>query len=119
MGRFLRTPKFSFGPAVPIAGIVILAGLVNVVALLCTAGFPALYAQILTLQPLPTWTYYAYLAVYHLTYSFDDSLMVTIAVVTLSRRQLQERAGRWLKLARGLVMAALGAVLLLRPEWLI
>jgi threonine/homoserine/homoserine lactone efflux protein len=45
--------------------------------------------------------------------------MVTIAVVTLSRRKLQEGAGRWLKLTSGLVMAGLGAVLLLHPKWLI
>lgn len=102
-----------------LAGIVILAALVNIIELLCTAGFPALYTQILTLQHLAVWNYYAYLGLYNLAYIFDDSLMVTIAVVTLSRRKLQERAGRWLKLASGLVMAGLGAVLLLEPEWLI
>jgi hypothetical protein len=100
-------------------GVVVLAGLVNFVELLCTAGFPALYTQILTLQNLPAWTYYAYLGVYNLAYIFDDSLMVTIAVVTLSQRRLQEQAGRWLKLTSGVVMAGLGTVLLLRPNWLI
>ena len=44
--------------------------------------------------------------------------MVTIAVVTLSRRKLQERAGRWLKLISGLVMVGLGGILLLQPKWL-
>lgn len=44
--------------------------------------------------------------------------MVTLAVVTLSRRRLSEAAGRWLKLASGAVMLALGFVLLLAPEWL-
>jgi glutaredoxin len=101
------------------AGIVVLAGLVNIIELLCTAGFPALYTQILTLQRLPTWEYYGYLGLYNLAYIFDDSLMVTIAVLTLSRRKLQESAGRWLKLTSGLVMAGLGAVLLLQPKWLI
>jgi glutaredoxin len=100
-------------------GIVILAGLVNIIELLCTAGFPALYTQILTLRQLPMWEYYGYLGLYNLAYIFDDSLMVTIAVVTLSRRKLQERAGRWLKLTSGLVMAGLGVVLLLQPKWLI
>jgi glutaredoxin len=100
------------------AGIVILAGLVNLVELLCTAGLPALYTQILTLQQMPAWEYYGYLGLYNLAYIFDDSIMVMIAVVTLSRRKLQERAGRWLKLTSGLVMAGLGAVLLLQPKWL-
>jgi hypothetical protein len=101
-----------------LTGIVILAGLVNLVELLCTAGFPALYTQILTLQQMPAWEYYSYLGLYNLAYIFDDSLMVTIAVVTLSHRKLQERAGRWLKLTSGLVMAGLGGVLLLQPKWL-
>jgi glutaredoxin len=100
------------------AGIVVLAGLVNLVELLCTAGFPALYTQILTLQQMPSWEYYGYLGLYNLAYIFDDSLMVAIAVVTLSRRKLQERAGRWLKLVSGTVMVGLGGLLLLKPEWL-
>ncbi|NWF74377.1 MAG: NrdH-redoxin [Nitrospirae bacterium] len=101
------------------AGVVILAGLVNLIELLCTAGFPALYTQILTMQQMPSWEYYSYLGLYNLAYIFDDSLMVTIAVVTLSRRKLQERAGRWLKLVSGIVMAGLGGLLLTKPDWLI
>ena len=102
-----------------LAGVVVLAGLVNTIELLCTAGFPALYTQILTMQQLPAWQYYGYLGLYNLAYILDDGLMVTIAVVTLSRRKLQEVAGRWLKLTSGLVMASLGIILLLAPEWLI
>jgi threonine/homoserine/homoserine lactone efflux protein len=67
---------------------------------------------------MPAWEYYSYLGLYNLAYIFDDSLMVTIAVVTLSHKKLQERAGRWLKLTSGLVMAGLGGVLLLQPKWL-
>ena len=99
-------------------GIVILAGLVNMVELLCTAGFPALYTQVLMMQQLPTWEYYGYLGLYNLAYILDDTLMVTIAVITLSRRKLQEHAGRWLKLIGGAVMLGLGIVLILKPQWL-
>ncbi|WP_455378314.1 glutaredoxin family protein [Petrachloros mirabilis] len=99
-------------------GIVILAVLVNVIELLCTAGFPALYTQILAMQQLPLWAYYGYLSLYNLAYVFDDGLMVAIAVVTLSRTKLQERTGRWLKLISGMVMAGLGGILLLAPKWL-
>jgi len=101
-----------------LAGVVLLAGFVNLVELLCTAGLPALYTQILTMQQIPAWKYYAYLGLYNLAYVFDDSLMVILAVITLSRTKLQERAGRWLKLTSGLVMVGLGAILLLQPKWL-
>ena len=48
----------------------------------------------------------------------DDTLMVATAVVALSSRKLTERAGRGLKLVSGAVMLALGATMILRPEWL-
>ena len=97
-------------------GIVVLAGLVNVVEFLCTAGFPALYTHILTTQALSSWQYYGYLGLYNLAYIFDDALMVTVAVVTLSRRKLKEREGRCLKLISGIVMIGLGLLLIVNPS---
>jgi uncharacterized membrane protein HdeD (DUF308 family) len=99
-------------------GIVTLAFLVNLIELLCTAGLPALYTAILTSQGLPSWQYYAYLALYIAAYMLDDAVLVTIGVATLGRRKLQERGGRWLKLLSGLVILALGALLLVRPGWM-
>lgn len=101
-----------------LAAVIVLALLVNTVELLCTAGFPAVYAHILTQQELPWWTYYGYLALYNAAYMLDDGIMVLTAVITLSRFKLQERGGRWLKLVSGVVMLALGLMLLLRPQWL-
>lgn len=96
----------------------VLAVLVNFVELLCTAGLPALYAQVLASQQVPVWKRYAYLALYDTAYMLDDMILVVIAVVTLGRRKLQERSGRWLKLLSGTVMLALALVLLFRPAWL-
>jgi glutaredoxin len=101
-----------------LAGVVVLAVLVNMIELLCTAGFPALYTQILTLQQLPWWEYYAYLGLYNLAYMLDDSVMLTVAVITLGHRKLQENEGRWLKLISGVVMLGLGMVLIAKPGWL-
>ncbi|HQR12925.1 MAG TPA: glutaredoxin domain-containing protein [Nitrospira sp.] len=101
-----------------LAGVILLAGLVNLVELLCTAGFPALYTQVLSTYRLPAWHYYAYLGLYNLAYIADDVLMVTLAVLTLGRRKLEEREGRWLKLISGAVMIALGLLLILKPSLL-
>jgi hypothetical protein len=95
-----------------LGGAVVLAVLVNAVELACTAGLPAVYTRILTAQPLPTWRYYGYLALYNLAYILDDAVVLAIAVVTLGRYKLQERAGRWLKLLGGIVMLGLAAALL-------
>ncbi|WP_442509391.1 hypothetical protein SH528x_000960 [Novipirellula sp. SH528] len=103
---------------VALSGAVALAVIVNMIELLCTAGLPALYTQILTLQNLPAWGNYLYLGLYILAYMFDDALLVVIVVTTLSHRKLQEREGRWLKLISGLVILLLGLVMLFRPQWL-
>lgn len=104
----------ALGPA--LAGAFVLAVLVNVVELLCTAGLPALYTQILGLQALGPLARYGYLALYNAAYVADDTLMVALVTVTLSRRKLDETGGRWLKLVSGLVVLVLGILLLVAPE---
>jgi glutaredoxin len=97
--------------AAALAGAGVLAVLVNAIELVCTAGLPVLYTRVLTSRALPTWQYYGYLLLYDAAYMADDAAMLTVAVVTLGRRKLQEREGRWLKLVSGIVMLVLGAML--------
>ncbi|QEF98968.1 hypothetical protein Mal15_30260 [Stieleria maiorica] len=104
--------------SVALAGAVVLAVIVNMIELLCTAGLPALYTQVLAMQEYPSWKNYSYLLLYIAAYMFDDALLVTVVVATLSHRRLQEREGRWLKLLSGAVILVLGLVMLLRPSWL-
>jgi hypothetical protein len=99
-------------------GVAALAVVVNIVELLCTAGIPAVYTAVLASQPMGPLARHAYLGLYILGYIADDALMVTLAVLALGSGKLSERAGRRLKLVSGLVMCALGMVLLLRPQWL-
>ena len=101
-----------------IIGAAVLASMVNVVELACTAGLPALYTHVLSLRGLSRLSYYGYLALYNLMYILDDALMLVIAVSTLRHFKLRERGGRWLKLVSGIVMFLLGALLLIRPDWL-
>ena len=94
-------------------GTVVLGILVQIVELLCTSGFPALFTRILTLRQLDTASYYGYLLLYDLAYMLDDLVILAIGIVTLSQHRLQENEGRWLKLVSGLVMLGLGVYLLL------
>ena len=98
---------------------IVLAVLVNIIELLCTAGLPALYTEILTLQQLSPLTNYLYLGLYIVAYMLDDTILVAIVVVTLSKKKLQESHGRWLKLLSGIVILALGVIMLFAPTWLI
>jgi hypothetical protein len=119
-GLYRRIRAVARAETIPLAMLAaaVLAVLVNFIELLCTAGLPALYTEVLASQGLPAWKRYAYLALYDVAYMFDDMIAVGVAVVTLSRHKLQERGGRWLKLLSGAVMLALALVLLFRPEWL-
>ena len=98
--------------------VVILAVAVNIVELMCTAGLPAIYTQILTLQHLPAWKNYAYLGLYNVGYMFDDSIMVIAFIITLSHRKMRKAEGRWLKLISGVVVLTLGLAMVFRPDWL-
>jgi glutaredoxin len=102
-----------------LSAVAALAVVVNFIELLCTAGLPAIYTAILTQQDLSLPAHYGYLGLYILAYVADDALMVTLAVVALSSQKLSASTGRWLKLASGGVMLLLGAMMLLRPEWLL
>ena len=100
-----------------LVGVALLAGVVNLVELLCTAGLPALYTAVLSQQQLSPWGYASYLGLYILGYVADDALMVGMAVWALGNQRLSDAAGRRLKLLSGAVMLGLGLVLLLRPGW--
>ena len=114
MRRILATRE----TAAALLGVSVLAVIVNVIELLCTAGLPALYTAVLAQQPLSTAAHYGYLALYIAGYIADDSLMVATAVWALHRAKLSERGGRWLKLISAVVMLSLGLVMLWHPEWL-
>ncbi len=119
-GLYARVRRVVDAPTLveSLAAVTALAIVVNFVELLCTAGLPALYTAVLAQHEVGTAGRYAYLALYIVGYIADDALMVTIAVAALGQRKLTERTGRWLKLASGVVMLALAAVLALRPQWL-
>jgi len=119
-GIYARTRKLlqQRGLLPAVAGAAVLAALVNVVELLCTAGLPAMYTHLLAARPLAAWERYAYLALYGAAYILDDSVVLGIAVATLSRRKLQQRGGRALKLLSGGVLMALALLLMFRPQWL-
>lgn len=119
-GLYARVRQVVNAPtlAMSLTAVTALALVVNVVELLCTAGLPALYTAVLTQHDVSPAARYGYLALYIVGYIADDALMVTLAVLALGQRKLTEHTGRWLKLISGAVMLALGAVLALRPGWL-
>ncbi len=96
-------------------GIVALAFAVNLVELLCSAGIPAVYTQVLAMSELAAWQYYAYLALYILVFMPDDLFAFVVAMKTLQLTGVTTRYTRFSHLAGGVVLFALGALLLAHP----
>lgn len=101
-----------------LGGTAVLAIAANLYELLCTSGFPMVYTRVLTLRELSPSTHYFYLALYNIIYVIPLALIVLAFSLTLSVHKLTEYEGRVLKLLSGLMMLALGVVLLLKPDFL-
>ena len=119
-GLFARMRKLTTADAMPtvLVGTVALAVVANSYELLCTAGFPLVFTRVLTLNELPTSTYYGYLVLYNIVYVIPLLVIVGVFVWTLGSRKLSENEGRFLKLMSGAMMLGLGLLLLLKPDLL-
>jgi glutaredoxin len=101
-----------------LGGIVLLAFAVNLVELVCSAGIPAVYTQVLALNALPPLAYYGYLLLYIIVFMLDDLVIFLIAVKTLQIAGLGGRYAHLSHLLGGVVLLVLGVLLIVRPEWL-
>jgi len=88
------------------------------VELICSAGLPAVYTQVLALSDLASWQYYSYLALYILIFLIDDILVFVIAMVTLQVTGLSSKYSRYSNLIGGIIMLIIGLLLIFKPEWL-
>ena len=99
-------------------GIILLAFAVNLVELICSAGLPAIYTQILTLNHLPNWQYYLYLIFYIIIFMLDDLIVFFVAMTTLKAIGIENKYSRYSKLIGGIVITIIGILMLLKPELL-
>lgn len=95
---------------------VVLAGGVALVELPCTAGFPVVWTSLLAEAGVEGAAFAGLLAVYLLVYLAIEIAILTVAIATLSMGRMQESHGRTLKLIGGMVMLALGVVMLVAPS---
>lgn len=110
------TQNRNFFPA--LVGIIVLAFAVNLVELVCSAGLPAVYTQILSLSQLSRWQYYLYLAGYIFVFMLDDLLVFFTAMLTLRAAGLRGKYARISRLSGAVLMLIIGLLLLFKPEWL-
>lgn len=103
---------------IALGGIVLLAFAVNLVELVCSAGLPVIFTQILTLSQLAPWQYYGYMLLYILIFMLDDLLVFFTAMITLELSGLSTKYSRISHLIGGALMVGIGLLLIFKPELL-
>ena len=98
-------------------GVVALAFTVNAIEFACSAGLPAIFTHTLSLLQLSGSQYYGYILLYVLFFMLDDLLIFSLAAFTLQATMAGGYA-RYGKLVGGVVLVALGLLMLVAPEQL-
>ena len=101
-----------------VAGMIILAIMVNFIELLCSAGIPAVYTQVLALNDLSLTSYYTHIGLYIAVFMIDDIAIFATAMIALRVTGLTSKYARYSHLIGGVILLVIGAVMLLRPELL-
>ena len=101
-----------------LGGIIALAFVVNLVELICSAGLPAVYTQVLVLNELAGWQYYLYILLYIFFFMLDDLFIFFMAMVTLEMTGLSTKYSKYSQMIGGMIMLVIGILLIFKPEWL-
>lgn len=102
------------------AATIILAAMVNVVELGCTAILPTQYILVLESNyAREDVMYTAFIALYSVIYIIPLFAMLGSFIYSFKSERLTEMQGRILKLVGGLLMICLGIILIFKPELLI
>lgn len=97
---------------------VLLAAGVSLAEFSCTAGFPVLWANLVSAQNISTGDFVLLLVFYMLIYQLDEMIIFITVVITLRIGRFEEKQGRALKLFGGVLMCTLAGVLIIKPELL-
>ena len=101
-----------------LGGIIAIAVAVNLIELVCSAGLPAIYTNILALSGVSRVTHYLYLILYIIIFMLDDMLIFVIAMLTLKITGISAKYSRWSNLIGGVVILLLGFLLIFKPGWI-
>lgn len=114
----LRSAVYEKRFLAALAGIVVLAAAVNLIELLCSAGIPAVFTDIVAMSDLPVWQYYMYLLLYVAVFMLDDAIIFATAMLTLKATGLTNQYLRFSHLVGGVAMVMIGLLLVFAPDWL-
>lgn len=98
-----------------VLGMIGLAITINMIELLCSAGLPVIYTQILTMNELPSISYYLYLGGYVLFFMLDDMIVFGMAVLTMKLTGISTRFARVTHVIGAILMIVIGILLIIDP----
>ncbi len=101
----------SFGG---LLAIISLAFVVNSIEFLCSAAIPAVFTHILSITPLSTLQHYLYILLYDFFFMLDDLLIFSTAAFAATS-SLGEKYAVYTKPVSGVIMLAVGIVLIFFP----
>lgn len=115
-----RIRKLATEPVtwVTAGGIVALALSVNVIEFACSIGIPQAFTKIVELNSSGFLETQGYMLLYILFYMVDDLIVFGLALWGAGKLQMTTTYAKWCNLFGGLLMIALGAILVFAPEWL-
>jgi len=99
-------------------GVITLAASVNLVELACSAGFPAIFIEILNINNFSNIQDTLYILLYILFFLIDDLVIFFIAMTTLKLTGISTKYNKLSHLVGGILMILMGILLIFKPEWL-
>ena len=101
------------------AAIIGLALSVNVINFACSIGIPQVFTKILELNMIGFWGRQIYVGLYILAFLIDDLIVFFLALWSLKKLGFTAKYSKTSNLIGGLVMLALGFIMIFKPEWLV
>lgn len=101
-----------------IGWVIILSFSVNLIELLCSAGLPVIFTQMLALNDLNTLQHYAYILLYIFFFMLDDIIVFTVSMLTLQAFGITTKYTKYSHLIGWILMLIIWLLLLFRPELL-
>lgn len=101
---------------IALLGISLLAISVNFVELACSAGLPAIFTEILSLNNLSTFEYGFYMFLYILMFMIDDIVIFTIAMTSLKITGISNKYTKYSHLIGGILMLIIGLLMIFAPN---
>ncbi|MDD4785188.1 MAG: hypothetical protein PHH12_01915, partial [Candidatus Shapirobacteria bacterium] len=99
-------------------GITTLAVSVNLIEIVCSAGLPAVYTNLLSTIKLSTFEYYFYLFLYVLIFMLDDLIIFFLAIKTFEVSGISKKYTKLSGIVGGIIILIIGIILIIKPELL-